>query len=271
VKNPLQRKNEPKKWVCSVCGYVHLGDKPPSECPQCSSPGTEFLENSGKKSSDYNGEKFDVLLINGSSHKSHNTGLMVDLAEKILKKNNISCRRINLNEVNINHCWCCYSMADAACTYPCRNQLDDMPKLHEMLVNSKAVIIASPINWNNMSARLKDFLDRTTSIQNRVLLKQNPITTGKIVGIMIDGHEDGAAKTMMDIFLYFQQMGYVMAPFGFAYRTHGAENNAKTDNDFFKKDEFLTKSVGAMVKNVITTIKLDFEKKLKDHIKPVCE
>ncbi|MGM9809699.1 MAG: rubredoxin-like domain-containing protein, partial [Paludibacteraceae bacterium] len=24
-----------KKYVCSVCGYVHIGDKAPEECPQC--------------------------------------------------------------------------------------------------------------------------------------------------------------------------------------------------------------------------------------------
>ena len=24
-----------KKWVCKVCGYVHTGDNPPAECPQC--------------------------------------------------------------------------------------------------------------------------------------------------------------------------------------------------------------------------------------------
>lgn len=24
-----------KKWVCTVCGYVHEGDNPPDECPEC--------------------------------------------------------------------------------------------------------------------------------------------------------------------------------------------------------------------------------------------
>ena len=23
------------QWVCTVCGYVHEGDKPPEECPDC--------------------------------------------------------------------------------------------------------------------------------------------------------------------------------------------------------------------------------------------
>jgi len=33
-----------KKWVCSVCGYVHTGDSAPDECPQCKVPGSKFKE-----------------------------------------------------------------------------------------------------------------------------------------------------------------------------------------------------------------------------------
>ncbi len=35
-----------KKWVCSVCGYVHEGNTPPEKCPQCSSPADKFKEGS---------------------------------------------------------------------------------------------------------------------------------------------------------------------------------------------------------------------------------
>lgn len=33
-----------KKFVCSVCGYVHEGDAPPEKCPQCGSPAEKFKE-----------------------------------------------------------------------------------------------------------------------------------------------------------------------------------------------------------------------------------
>ena len=33
-----------KKWVCSVCGYVHSGDAPPDACPQCKVPAEKFKE-----------------------------------------------------------------------------------------------------------------------------------------------------------------------------------------------------------------------------------
>lgn len=33
-----------KKWVCSVCGYVHTGDEAPDFCPQCKAPKEKFNE-----------------------------------------------------------------------------------------------------------------------------------------------------------------------------------------------------------------------------------
>jgi rubrerythrin len=33
-----------KKWVCSLCGYVYTGDKPPEFCPQCRAPAVKFKE-----------------------------------------------------------------------------------------------------------------------------------------------------------------------------------------------------------------------------------
>ena len=31
-----------KKWVCSICGYEHIGDNPPEICPRCKQPSTVF-------------------------------------------------------------------------------------------------------------------------------------------------------------------------------------------------------------------------------------
>ncbi len=33
-----------KKFVCSVCGYVHEGDSAPDKCPQCGAPASKFDE-----------------------------------------------------------------------------------------------------------------------------------------------------------------------------------------------------------------------------------
>lgn len=36
-----------KRFVCTVCGYVHEGEMPPEECPVCHQPAAKFREESG--------------------------------------------------------------------------------------------------------------------------------------------------------------------------------------------------------------------------------
>ena len=33
-----------KKFVCTICGYVHEGDCAPEACPQCQAPAAKFIE-----------------------------------------------------------------------------------------------------------------------------------------------------------------------------------------------------------------------------------
>ena len=38
-----------KKFVCTVCGYVHEGDAAPEKCPVCNVPSIKFKEQGGEK------------------------------------------------------------------------------------------------------------------------------------------------------------------------------------------------------------------------------
>ena len=33
-----------KKFICTVCGYVHEGETAPEKCPQCGVPASKFKE-----------------------------------------------------------------------------------------------------------------------------------------------------------------------------------------------------------------------------------
>ena len=37
-----------KKFICTVCGYVHEGDAPPEVCPICKAPASKFEEMGGE-------------------------------------------------------------------------------------------------------------------------------------------------------------------------------------------------------------------------------
>ena len=56
-----------KKFVCTVCGYVHEGDQPPEKCPQCGVPG----------------EKFTVQDENMTWAAEHVLGVASDVSEEI--------------------------------------------------------------------------------------------------------------------------------------------------------------------------------------------
>lgn len=258
-------------WKCTVCGFTFEGERPPRGCPNCHSPAGEFIHDREQEPFLYDGEPFDVLLINGSTHRAGNTSVMTEVAEETLREKGVSYRRFNLNEYRIDHCWCCYAVRAQSCEYPCRNRNDDMHLFHELMAASKAVIVASPINWNTMSARLKIFLDRTTCMQNLYHLKKQGLTEGKVAGILVCGHEDGGIKTAMDIFLNFQQMGYLLAPFGIAYRTHGAEFPSNVDREFFRNDLLMRDYTRGVVNNVVELMRLDPEGHLRGRLIPVSE
>jgi rubrerythrin len=42
-KGMVFKREEPIKWKCSICGYVHEGTEPPAKCPACKNP-REYYE-----------------------------------------------------------------------------------------------------------------------------------------------------------------------------------------------------------------------------------
>ncbi|HIZ55390.1 MAG TPA: NADH peroxidase, partial [Firmicutes bacterium] len=33
-----------KRFVCTICGYVYVGEAAPEKCPQCKAPADKFVE-----------------------------------------------------------------------------------------------------------------------------------------------------------------------------------------------------------------------------------
>lgn len=251
-------------WICNNCGLIHEGENPPKNCPRCGSEAGEF-NLMPVATSHESAEKLkptDYLIINGSKHRSHNTRLFAETAGEVFRKEKKSFQIINLSEYRIDMCWHCYSMFQDLCHDPCRNQDDDMKYLYPLLKKCKGIIIVSPINWNNMSACLKHFLDRLTSLQNMFLVDGTTPLIGKTCGIIIDGHEDGAYKTAFDILIYLQNLGLVLAPYGITYTTHGANYRTEEDKPYFETDKKAHKFVRAVANNVIkfSEIKFDYKK-----------
>jgi rubrerythrin len=60
-----------KKWICTVCGYVHEGPTPPEQCPQCKVPASKF-----KELEENEGLQFETV---------HEIGVAKGLGEEMIK------------------------------------------------------------------------------------------------------------------------------------------------------------------------------------------
>ena len=256
------------QWKCNVCGYEIETTDAPDPCPSCGSSTGEFYVK-GHHPRDQLGGQADLLIINGSKHRAHNSAYLASLAEAAAHEKGVSYRLLHLADYKIEHCWCCYSMSEEKCQLPCRNGYDDMHRLHDLFLQAKAVIVISPINWNGMPGLLKDFLDRLTCVENMYLIDGSLPMAGRTLGIVVNGHEDGAYKTAFDIFMVFQNLGFILAPYGIAYSTHGRQHKPDTDNDYFRNEELMKTYVRNITHNVIELAKIEVGSKME--IKPSCE
>jgi multimeric flavodoxin WrbA len=256
------------KWKCGVCGYETEADVPPEDCPSCGSTREEFYVKGSRPKDDLEG-KPELLIINGSKHRAHNTAYFASIVEQAAKEYGVSYKLLNLGDYNIENCWCCYSMNEEKCGLPCKNEYDDMHKFHRLILNARAIIVVSPINWNGMPAMLKTFLDRMTCIENMYVVDRSTPCAGKTVGIIVNGHEDGAYKTCFDIFMVFQNLGFIMAPYGIAYSTHNRAFKTEFDNEYFKDDRQMEVFVRNVAHNVIEFSRIGVDNKMD--IRPSCE
>ncbi len=51
-----------KKWICSVCGYVHEGETAPEKCPKCNQPAEKFVLQPEEKKNPYAGTQTEKNL-----------------------------------------------------------------------------------------------------------------------------------------------------------------------------------------------------------------
>lgn len=50
------------RYVCTVCGYIHIGNEPPKECPKCHRAGSVFKDITTKADNPYVGTKTEKNL-----------------------------------------------------------------------------------------------------------------------------------------------------------------------------------------------------------------
>lgn len=102
----------------------------------------------------------NILVVVGSSHKGGNTDMLADSFIVGATKEGHTVTKVFLGEKEIKGCLGCN-----ACRYgnPCV-QKDDMQAVYPILENADVIVIASPLYFWTVSAKLKAFIERLYAI-----------------------------------------------------------------------------------------------------------
>ena len=173
---------------------------------------------------------------------------------------------ISLRKYRIEHCKACYSTTNTQCHFPCScyprgtPQADDMSNmLYDKVLEADAIIFATPVNNFNISTMMKAFIDRCISLDGS-LQPANPkvpkdkelnikhmkfieLTAdnnlpgsgmlrrfiGKVAGVIVTGHEEGAAMVISNLFMTVNHYGMLFPPFSNIYAMASVCNSTYKD------------------------------------------
>ncbi len=138
-----------------------------------------------------------ILLINGSPRKTGLTNSLLEIfSQKIQNLNTehndeknftISTEILHLRDSNIQHCIACDKCLRKPYTCPLSEE-DDMQNINPKLLESDAIIIASPSYFANVTGFVKDLIDRTRPLKmNKYQLKNKYFSTITTSGLRAGG------------------------------------------------------------------------------------
>ncbi|GAA0180316.1 flavodoxin family protein [Clostridium sediminicola] len=111
-----------------------------------------------------------VLAINSSNRKMNTYGLIVQLKE-ILQRDNIDVEIINLFNYDIKTCIGCeHCLVKGGCVFK-----DQAFEIMEKIKSMDGIILTSPVYLENVSGKLKTFIDRTCSWFHRPDIYGKPV------------------------------------------------------------------------------------------------
>lgn len=161
-------------------------------------------------------ESVKVLGLNASPRKYGNTYKLLEVALETASIYGAETKLIHIYDYNIKPCEGCLSDEQLACRPPCINDDDSWTVMREIL-NSDALIIATPVFWYGPSGHLKNLIDKLTVFENMIFLDGKSWVEGKVAGFIAVGAEAGAVMTIAYLMSVFNSFGYLIPPWALAY------------------------------------------------------
>lgn len=137
-----------------------------------------------------------VIAINGSHRKGNTEAILKRILDGAKEKGAI-IELVNLRDKKIETCKSCMGCEN---TGTCRIQ-DDFPRIFEKLARADALILGSPNYFNNVTAIMKNFIDRMNAHWQDERLKGK-----KTVLVMPGGQGKDSREKGMDAFRQFPEI-----------------------------------------------------------------
>ena len=193
-----------------------------------------------------------ILGVVGSPRKKGNTSILMQEALKPFKMNNIETKLVFLDDYNISDCRGCEGCKK---TYKCVID-DDMQKLYPDILDSDAIILASPTYFYNISADMKAFIDRCYCFEvfdqedRSVWMGLNEalgVKYAAVIAVSEQENEEDMGFTAAAMQKFLEALGYrvvstVKAPH--LFKAGEALNNKKAMEDAKQAGEKLLKFYG---------------------------
>ena len=204
------------------------------------------------------------------------------------KKLGAEIELIPLRKYDIRHCKACYSTTNTQCHFYCScyprgtPQGDDMSNiLYDKVLGADAIIFATPVNNFKMSTLMAAFIDRCISLDGSLkpanpkspkdkklnikhmkfieLTADNTIPgsgmlkrfAGKVAGIIVTGHEEGASMVITNLFMALNHFGMIFPPYSNMYAMASVCNSTYEDKKIVL-GECYEKEAELLAKNIIT-------------------
>jgi len=155
------------------------------------------------------------------SGHSHSHELMMELINQVHLFGG-EPSRILLAQKKLRPCQGCYSIKPRECTFPCVHVDDDTNEILTEIMNTDALVFATPVYWGSASALLHILIEKMTALENNRWQLTDQFGRDPLEGkpFVILGSElmEGAALMMLQISWALIQMGMFPLPYGFTFQ-----------------------------------------------------
>lgn len=192
-----------------------------------------------------------------------------------------------LRRYRIEHCRACYSTANTQCHFYCSCYPkgtaagDDMSNIiYDKILWADVILFATPVNNFKISTLMAAFIDRCISLDGSLrpadpdapknrelnikhmkfveLAADNEVPgsgmlrrfLGKVAGIIVSGHEEGAGMAISSLFMTLNNYGMLFPPFSHMYAMTSVCNSTYKDKEIILSDCY-DEELGTLAKNMM--------------------